>query len=242
MILFFVILINCSQIALLIGPELAILFHQSLLNGLQIVRVMMFASHEKVLFMHSFDLLTPPVGLALFHYFSLLFAFFFQPSDVYLLYLELHSPQLDYVVLFQVILLFHVSICYISNNQVDLFKCVTRVLELLTWLSILCVYVFWHEFFLLLLCHSLESFYLGWLNHIVISDLLHIKQDLSSLPVLFLEVLIKAVNFAHLVLADHLATFVRSELQFLTMASFVIEQALWVSIPCHQLHIQNVAT
>ena len=76
----------------------------------------MFASHEKMLFMHTLDLFASPVALALFHLLSLLFTFFLKSSDVYLLYLKFHSSQLDNVVLFQIILLFDITISDISNN------------------------------------------------------------------------------------------------------------------------------
>ena len=57
----------------------------------------------------------------------------------------------------------------------------------------------------------------------MIPDLLHIEQDLSSLPIFLLEVVVKAVKFARLVLADHATSFVRGDLQFLAMTSFVIK-------------------
>ena len=76
----------------------------------------MFASHENMLFLHPFDLFTSPIGLALFHQFSFLFTLFLEVLDVYLLYLEFHSSQLDYVVLFEIVLLFDVAICDIAND------------------------------------------------------------------------------------------------------------------------------
>ena len=76
----------------------------------------MFASHEKMLFMHTFDLFEPPVFLAFFHLLSLPFTFFLKVSDVNLLYLKLDASQLDYVVLFQIILLLDVAVSDISNN------------------------------------------------------------------------------------------------------------------------------
>ena len=74
----------------------------------------------------------------------------------------------------------------------------------------------------------------------MIANFLDVEQNLGPLAVFLREVLLHLVNFTSLHHSGDLAGFVSGQLLLLTMASFVIEEPLGVSIPCHNLHVEDV--
>lgn len=83
---------------------------------LKVVRVEPSFLHHRFLLLQTFDLETAPFGLTSFAELLLHRPLLFHFFDVDLLYLELDPAQLDNVVLFENIWLFHVAIGNVSDD------------------------------------------------------------------------------------------------------------------------------
>ncbi len=199
----------------------------NLLNGLQVGRIEVFpTSHNLLLILQTKYLFTPPLRLSSLSHLALHLSLLFDGLDEYFLDLEFDSAKLDDVVLLQSIRLLHISILNVPHNEIDFLASITRVLQLLPRLCILQIDIFAHEVFFLSIAHGLQFFNLDWLNHIVVSNLSNIEEDLSFAAMFNREILLRVRNDAILANSDQFGGLIRCQLLFLAMTSLIVEQAL----------------
>ena len=132
--------------------------------------------HPSLLVLKPLDLFLAPLVLPALQVMPLHLASILFRLNVDLLNLELDSSELDDIVFLQRVLLFDVPVGDVTHNEVNLLKCIARVLELLTRLSILLVNVLGHEDLFLSLCQFLNMFDVRRLDHVVIPYLSDVEE------------------------------------------------------------------
>ena len=169
--------------------DLALLVHHGVAYSFQIgwhkSLPILLLIHTNLLLLKTLDFFTAPFTFSALQIVTLHFFFFLSLLDVYSLYLEFDTTKFDNVVFLQSILLLDISIGDVSYDKINLLKSITRILQLLTRLSILLVDISRHELFLLLSGHCRQTSHFRWLNHVVIPNLLYIKKYLCALLMLF---------------------------------------------------------